>query len=67
MEIFIGIVLIAAGIFSICGSIFNWEWYFSHWKARHMVDLFGRTGARVIYGLIGLIAMAGGVGYIILL
>lgn len=61
-----GIVFIAAGIFSICGAIFNWEWYFNHWKARRMEELFGRTGARVMYILIGIFAVVGGIGTIVL-
>lgn len=66
MEFIIGLFFIAAGIFSICGAAFNWEWYFSHWKARRMEDLFGRTGARVMYIIIGIFAVVGGIGYIAL-
>lgn len=49
----IGLVLAAAGIFSICGAYFDWDWFIESRKARLMVSLFGRNGARVFYGLLG--------------
>lgn len=48
-----GWFLAALGAFAICGAAFNWEWYMNHWKVRFFVRLFGRTGARVFYGLLG--------------
>ncbi|EAZ93140.1 immunity 17 family protein [Crocosphaera chwakensis] len=49
-----GLFVIAAGIFSLCGAILNWDWYMNHRKARFLVRIFGRGGARVFYGVLGL-------------
>ncbi|NEQ36439.1 MAG: hypothetical protein F6K40_09190 [Okeania sp. SIO3I5] len=53
------ILLFVIGIYLICAAIFNWEWFYGMRKARFIVSLFGRKGARLFYlilGLIGLIA-----------
>lgn len=42
-----------AGIFSIAGGAYGWSWFIDHYKARLFVQLFGRTGTRVVYGLLG--------------
>ena len=47
------LLLGAAGLFTLSASVFNWDWYFNHRKARFLVDLVGRNGARAFYGLIG--------------
>ena len=52
---------IAAGIFSVCGGVFNWDWYMNLRKARTMVDLFGRNGARGFYIVLGGILVVFGV------
>ena len=51
----VGLVLVAAGIFSICGAIFDWDWFINSRKAQIWVTLFGRTGARIFYGILGVI------------
>lgn len=61
MEILMGVIIILCGIFSICGSVFNWDWYFNNRKARGVVSLFGRTGARIFYVILGLIIIAMGI------
>ena len=43
-----------AGTFTIVAAIADWEWFFSHPKARFFVDRFGRSGARVFYVILGL-------------
>ena len=48
-----GLVFIAAGFFSICGAIFDWDFFMNSRKARFMVSIFGREGARIFYGLLG--------------
>jgi small neutral amino acid transporter SnatA (MarC family) len=50
----LGILLIAAGLFAIAGAVLNWEWFMNARKARTIVGLFGRTGARVFYVILGL-------------
>ena len=49
-----GLFVIVAGILSLCGAIVNWEWYMNHRKARFLVRILGRGGARVFYGVLGL-------------
>ncbi len=46
-------LIFGMGLFSIVASIFNWDWYFENRKARMFVSLFGRTGARVFYIILG--------------
>lgn len=48
-----GWFIVAAGIFSICGAAFNWDWFMNHRKARFLVRVAGRTGARIFYGTLG--------------
>lgn len=56
----IGLLLVAAGVFSICGAAFDWDWFINSRKARFFVAVFGRTGARIFYALLGIaIAVAG--------
>ncbi|MDJ0600834.1 MAG: immunity 17 family protein [Crocosphaera sp.] len=50
----VGLFIIAAGIFSVSGAVFNWDWYMNHRKARFFVNILGRGGTRVFYGILGL-------------
>ena len=34
--------------------MFDWEWFMTNRRARLFVSLFGRTGARIFYGLLGI-------------
>ena len=54
---FKGFFLIAAGIFSICGALFDWDWFMNHRKAQFFNRIWGRQGTRIFYGALG-IAMA---------
>ena len=47
------IFFILAGLFSIAGAVFNWDFFFNARKARPIVNLIGRTGARIFYGVLG--------------
>ncbi|MDJ0581218.1 immunity 17 family protein [Crocosphaera sp.] len=49
-----GLFVIVAGVFSLCGAILNWDWYMNHRKARFLLRMLGRGGARVFYGVLGL-------------
>jgi hypothetical protein len=57
----IGLLLVAAGIFTICGGAFDWDFFMDSRKARFFVSLFGRTGARVFYCVLGLVIIVLGV------
>ena len=50
---YVGLLLFAAGIFSICGAAFDWDWFMDDHRARPFVWILGRDGARAFYGLIG--------------
>lgn len=50
----IGLLIAAGGLFSICGALFDWDFFINSRKARIFVSLFGRGGARIFYGGLGL-------------
>ena len=50
----IGLIFVAGGAFSILGAICNWEWFMNARKAKFIVKVFTRNGARIFYGLLGL-------------
>ncbi|MHC4253428.1 MAG: immunity 17 family protein [Planctomycetota bacterium] len=56
-----GLIFVAAGVFSMLGAICNWEWFMNSRKARFLVRIATRTGARVFYGLLGLALVVLGV------
>lgn len=51
---FLTLFLLCTGLFSAAGGILNWNWFFAHPKAQLLVWLFGRTGARIFYVVLGL-------------
>ncbi|MEQ8221569.1 MAG: immunity 17 family protein [Candidatus Eremiobacterota bacterium] len=59
-NVIIGILIILSGLFSLISSIKNWEFFFSHTRARFLVRILGRTGARIFYGLLGSALFLGG-------
>ena len=58
MMIVMGLVFAAIGLFSLMGSVMNWDWYFNNRRARGVVAIFGRNGARIFYGILGIFIMA---------
>ena len=50
----LGLIFIAAGAFSMLGAICNWEWFMNARKARFVVKILTRDGARIFYGALGL-------------
>ena len=48
------IFAIAVGAFAILASIFNWDFFFNSRKAKFMVNVLTRNGARIFYGIVGL-------------
>jgi hypothetical protein len=52
--------IIFAGLFSIAGGIFNWDWFMNNRRAYIFVKLFKRTGARIFYVFLGLFIIAMG-------
>ena len=56
---------ILAGLLSLAGAYFNWNWYMNNYRARIFVKMFGRGGARIFYGALG--AALSGFGIVSLL
>lgn len=56
----IGLILVAGGLFSICGAAFDWDFFILSRKAQFFVSIFGRNGARVFYFILGLIIVVMG-------
>lgn len=56
-----GLVFVAVGAFSLLGGICNWEWFMNSAKARFMVKILSRNGARIFYGILGLALLAFGI------
>jgi hypothetical protein len=50
-----GLLIVAGGLFSICGAAFDWDFFLNSRKARLFVSMFGRNGARIFYGILGLV------------
>ena len=44
-----------AGVFSIAGAVKDWDWFMNNRRAALFVSLFGRQGARVFYGVLGVV------------
>ena len=53
----IGLILVAGGLFSICGAAFDWDWFINSRKAQFFVAILGRTGARIFYGVLGVVVV----------
>ena len=50
----LGLIFIAGGAFSMLGAICNWDWFMNARKARFVVKILTRDGARIFYGALGL-------------
>lgn len=53
-DLFVGAVAIAIGLFVSSAALFNWDWYYQLHKARWIESIWGRSGARVFFGILGL-------------
>ncbi len=55
-----GLIVVAAGLFSLAGGALNWTFFMENRKAKRMTALIGYTGARIFYCVLGaVIAIAG--------
>lgn len=61
----IGLIFVAAGLFALCGGIFNWDWFMNHRKAQFLINLVSRTGARIFYAVFGLAFVVFGILFIL--
>ena len=55
-----GLIIVAAGLFSVCGAVFDWDFFIDSGKARLIVRMFGRAAARVFYGILGVVGVVVG-------
>jgi hypothetical protein len=61
MQSLMPFVIVFGGAFSLAGAIQDWDFFMESRRARLLVSMFGRDGARVFYGLVGVILIVGGV------
>jgi len=56
-----GLIFIAIGLFTLSAAAFNWDWFMNARNARFFVGILGRTGARIFYGVLGIIFLIAGI------
>jgi len=54
------IAVILIGLLSLLGAVLDWNWFIANRKVRIFVRLLGRTGARILYAILGGILMGYG-------
>jgi small neutral amino acid transporter SnatA (MarC family) len=64
-EYLVLLIFVAAGAVSLTAAVFNFDWYFQSRKASTFVHWFGRNGARVFYGLLGVALIAAGLWFLL--
>ncbi|HEY2839272.1 MAG TPA: immunity 17 family protein [Pirellulales bacterium] len=55
-----GWILVAFGLFTVGAAALDFDWFMEHRKARPLVSIFGRGGARIFYVLVGAAFLVGG-------
>lgn len=55
-----GLLFMAAGVFAAIGSIFDWDFFMIARKARFIVAVLTRIGARAFYGALGVALLTHG-------
>ena len=58
MNILTLVIGLLMGGFCLLGAILNWNWFFNARKAAMIVKIFGRNGARIFYGALGVVIIA---------
>ena len=53
-----GVTLALIGLMTMVAAVRNWEWFFTHYRARLFVKWFGRERARRVYFVIGALMVA---------
>lgn len=62
-EKFLFILFILIGTLSVAASVFNFEWFFKTNGAATFIRIFGYKGARVFYGILGLVLIRVGLSF----
>jgi hypothetical protein len=52
-NLLMALLFVLAGLFTMCGGLFNWDWFMLSRRARLIVRIFGRGGARIVYAALG--------------
>jgi hypothetical protein len=64
----LGLIFVAGGAFSVLGAVYDWDWFMNARKARFVVKILTRKGARIFYAalglVIGLLGLLGTVGIV---
>lgn len=60
-QYFVQILFIITGTISLLAAVFNWEWFFSTNNVQLLVRNFGRSKARLFYGILGIILWGSGI------
>jgi hypothetical protein len=58
LHLIVQVIFFLAGLIALLASLFNWEWFFTTDNIRFLVRKLGRTGARWVYGIIGMVFIA---------
>lgn len=56
-QIFVSILFLCIGTFSLTAAIMNWNWFFESVNASIFLRWFGRKGARFFYAILGIIVI----------
>ena len=62
---FVCILFILVGLLSVAASYCNWDWYFNNYRARFLVKIVGRKGARIFYMILGFFLVGLGIALLI--
>ncbi len=57
MNTIIYIVMILVGLITFLGAVLNWQGMYKSRRAKGIVSVFGLTGARIVYGIVGFLIM----------
>ena len=61
VHLFIQIIFAATGVIALLAAILDWEWFFTTDNTRFIVKYVGRKGARITYGILGMLLIAAAV------
>jgi hypothetical protein len=50
----LGLVAVAAGLFTVAGGLRDWPWFWNNSRARFMTAVLTRKGARIFYVVMGI-------------
>ena len=50
----LSLMIIVSGVLAIFCAFMDYDWFFNHSKAKPFVALFGRSGTRMFYIILGI-------------